>query len=129
MRLPRLMIPSKRSCLWRRATSGESAPRPHALFCEYDRSADFLLARFGDPEPADTIVIEPGIAVRLSRATHQPIGIEIADCAARFRKDPSTINQAFARELLARYGAAAELRFREAASRGSATPEPARHTP
>lgn len=77
---------------------------PTSLRFQYDQKNDLLFARFGSPEDADNVVIEPGVAVRISRRTNQPIAIEVVDCAARFHKQPSAITSAFARELLARYG-------------------------
>ena len=84
-----------------------TSPSDSSRICQYDQENDYLLARFGAPQEADNIVVEPGVAVRTSRTTHQPIAIEVADCAAKFRKDPSAITTAFARALLAQYGARA----------------------
>ena len=78
--------------------------RRSELYTNYDSDADFLLARFGTPTEADTVVADGDVAVRLSRETGEPVGIEVVDCAAKFQMDPSTITAAFARELLARYG-------------------------
>ena len=82
-----------------------------SLNFQYDQENDLLLARFGSPNDTDNVVIEPGIAVRMSRRTREPIAIEIVDCAAKFHKHPSTITPAFARELLARYGFEARRRL------------------
>jgi hypothetical protein len=74
------------------------------LHAAYDAEADLFLARFGSPVDADTVVVDGDIAVRLSRETGEPIGIEVVDCAAKFHKDPSMMTPAFARELMAHYG-------------------------
>ena len=87
------------------------------FFLKYDRDADLLLARFGTPDEADSISVEPDVTVRISRATNQPVGIEVVDCAAKFHKAPSAITEAFARELLARYGREAIIRLQRAAAR------------
>ncbi len=81
-----------------------SSSAPTSLNFQYDQKTDLLFARFGSPRDADNVVIEPGVVVRISRETKQPIAIEIVDCAERFHKQPSAVTPAFARELLARYG-------------------------
>lgn len=88
-----------------------------AFHCLYDREADLLTARFGSPEDADVVVVEPDVSVRISRMTNQPVAIEVIDCAARSHKDPSAITPAFGRELLARYGRIALARRAEAGLR------------
>ena len=98
------------------------------LHSSYDRDTDFLFARFGAPAEADTVVVDGDVAVRLSRETGQPIGIEVVDCAAKFRKHPSTITPAFARELLARYGQQARAILNERSARPVTELEPAPHT-
>jgi uncharacterized protein YuzE len=98
------------------------------LHTEYDSDADLLLARFGAPAEADTVVIDGDIAVRVSRETGQPVGIEVVDCAAKFRKDPSAITAAFARELLARYGHQASVILEERRRAPVVKLEPAQHT-
>ncbi len=99
------------------------------LHAEYDAEADLLLARFGAPAEADTVVVDGDVAVRLSRETGQPIGIEVVDCAAKFRKDASAITPAFARELLARYGHEARVILDERQGAPVTKLEPAQHTP
>ncbi|MDO8681844.1 MAG: hypothetical protein Q7R30_25320 [Acidobacteriota bacterium] len=98
------------------------------LHAEYDPKADLLLARFGAPAEADTVVIEGDVAVRLSRETGQPIGIEVVDCAAKFRKDPSAITAAFARELLASYGHKARVILEERRRSVTVTKSESAHT-
>jgi uncharacterized protein YuzE len=98
--------------------------RESQLHVHYDPATDLLMAHFGAPVEADTIVIDDDVAVRLSRATGQPIGIEVVDCAAKFGKP---VTPAFARELLARYGHEAR-EMREAARHPVTTLEPTQHT-
>lgn len=99
--------------------------RDHQLHVEYDHEADLLLARFGAPAEADTVVIDGDVAVRLSRETGQPIGIEVVDCAAKFRK---AVTPAFARELLAHYGHEASEMLEARRHAPVTTLEPAPHT-
>jgi hypothetical protein len=96
----------------------------HQLHIDYDPDIDLLLARFGVPAEADTVVIDGDIAVRLSRETRQPIGLEIVDCGARFQR---TITPAFVRELLARYGHEASVLL-EARRHTPVIAEPLQHT-
>jgi len=110
MKMDFLTSPAKR--FWARLTGCDMADvatstSDKSLICKYDRENDYLLARFGAPQDADNVVVEPGLAVRISRTTRQPIAIEVADCAARFHRDPSAITSPFARALLAQYGARA----------------------
>jgi hypothetical protein len=99
----------------------------HQLHVEYDADVDLLFARFGAPVDADTVVIDD-VAVRLSRATGQPIAIEVADCAAKFHKAPSAITPAFARELLARYGHKASVMLEDRRHGSVSKSEPLQHT-
>ena len=101
----------------------------HQLHTEYDAEVDLLLARFGSPAEADTVVIDEDVAVRLSRETGQPIGIAVVDCAAKFQKAPSAITAAFARELLARYGREARTILEQRRHATVTNLEPAPHTP
>ena len=99
----------------------------HQLHVEYDAEVDLLFARFGTPADADTVVVDD-VAVRLSRVTGQPIAIEVVDCAAKFHKDPSAITQAFARELLARYGHEASVMLADRRHAPVTKSEPLQHT-
>jgi uncharacterized protein YuzE len=90
------------------------------LQTKYDVDADLLFARFGPATEADTIVVDGDVAVRLSRETGEPVGIEVVDCAAKFRKPPAAITAAFARELLALYGQKAKALVDENRRRRSA---------
>jgi len=122
MKMDFFTSPTKR--LWARLTGCDTAglstsSSDSSLICKYDQENDCLLARFGVPQEADNIVVEPGVAVRISRTTFQPIAIEVTDCAAKFRKDPSAITTPFARALLAQYGARALQQL--AAARGRRT--------
>jgi uncharacterized protein YuzE len=98
------------------------------LHSDYDPEADLLVARFGAPVEADTVVVDGDVAVRVSRETGQPVGIEVVDCAAKFRKDPSAITVAFARELLARYGHEASMMLEERRRAPVTKLKPAQHT-
>jgi uncharacterized protein YuzE len=84
-----------------------------ALHFKYDEDADLLFARLGEPEVCDNVQVDDYVVVRLSRSTHQPVGIEVVGVSERFHKTPSAINRTFARQLLNEFGPAAQARLRK----------------
>lgn len=78
---------------------------------KYDEDADLLFARFGAPQPCDSVRVDDNVVVRVSRETHTPVAIEVFGVTARFQKDRSAINRSFARQLLADYGPEAASRL------------------
>lgn len=81
------------------------------LRLKYEPEYDLLSAWIGAPRVADVVEVEPGFCIRISRDTHQVIGLEVMGAAARFKKNASAIqNHTFVRSLLERYGRAALAR-------------------
>ena len=81
------------------------------IHIDYQADVDLLFAWIGDPQPAENIEVEPGLYVRVSPSTRQVIGIEVLDCAERFQRDPSTVDAAFAKQLIEVFTAPALERF------------------
>ena len=81
------------------------------LQCDYQPDVDLLYAWIGEPEAAENVEVEPGIYVRVSPSSRSVVGIEVLDCAARFHRDPSTVDSRFATSLIDRYRAAALEEF------------------
>jgi hypothetical protein len=75
---------------------------------KYEPQYDLLSAWIGAPQEADNVEIEPGLVIRISRASGRVVGLEVADVSARFSKDRATVQSpAFVRSLLDRYSKAA----------------------
>jgi hypothetical protein len=106
----------------------EQSPLGQRLFFKYEPETDLLFARFGEPTDADTVVVEPGVSVRISRTTGEAVAIEVLECAVRFSKPERAINAAFARQLLAEYGLAAIAHLLERRARRDAILETVLHT-
>lgn len=88
----------------------QTQPSNRAVRLEYEPEYDLLYVWVGPSEPADTVEVEPGVCVRLSRQDHRVIGLEILSAARRFNKDQRTVQTpAFAQSLLDRYGPLAAL--------------------
>jgi len=96
-----------------RPVHAETAPAHRGGFhFRYDEDADLLFARCGEPEPCDNVQVDDNVVVRVSRATHEPVGIEVIAVTERFNKDRGAITRGFARELLAQYGPSAAYKLR-----------------
>lgn len=81
------------------------------LTLKYEAEYDLLSVWVGAPQVADSVEVEPGLCVRVSRADHKVVGLEVVDAAARFNKDASVVrSQAFAQKLLNDYGRLALVR-------------------
>lgn len=109
-----LMRPAHRLLHWfgvERPVQTQQAPNRGFHF-RYDADGDLLLARLGEPEPCDNVQVDDNVVVRVSRETHDPVGIEVVAVSERFHKSPSAINRAFAKELLAQFGPEAASRVR-----------------
>src|SRR5687768_5647363 len=84
----------------------------NALRLKYESEYDLLSVWIGAPQPVDQIEVEPGVYVRISRAEHRPVGLEVIEAVSRLHTDPSTIQtDSFARELLKTYGRKAKAAF------------------
>lgn len=74
------------------------------LHLAYDSKDDLLMAWIGAPEVADSVEVEPGFAIRVSRESHRVVGLEVIDASVRFKRDASSLqNHSFVRSLLAKY--------------------------
>lgn len=74
---------------------------------DYSCAGDVLSAWIGKPQPCDEVAIADYIVVRISRETHQPVGIDVLSASERSGKWPGALNAAFARALLEQHGPAA----------------------
>lgn len=87
------------------------------LKLNYEPEYDLLSAWVGAPEVSESIEVEPGLVMRISRATGKAIGLEIMGAAERFHVDPMIFHdEVFARQLLERYGPPAEAEFASASA-------------
>ena len=73
---------------------------------DYSCSDDVLSAWIGTPQPCDKVVIDESIVIRISRETHQPVGIDVRS-ASRRSAWTGALNGSFARTLLEQHGPAA----------------------
>lgn len=89
--------------LVRRLFGVTSAPDANAFHLKYEPHADLMFAWIGQPRRAQNVEVEPGVYVRVLPDERRVIGIEILDCAARFHRSPTAINEDFAQELLREY--------------------------
>ena len=74
---------------------------------DYSCSDDVLSAWLGAPQPCDEVVVDDSIVIRISRQTHQPVGIDVRSASERSGKWPGALNGAFARAMLEQHGPAA----------------------
>lgn len=74
----------------------------HVQF-DYQPEVDLLFAWVGDPQPAENIEVEEGVYVRVLPNAKRVVGIEVLDCATRFRRSPESIDVNFAQHLLNEY--------------------------
>ena len=79
---------------------------------DYSCSDDVLSAWIGAPQPCDEIVVDGSIVIRISRQTHQPVGIHVRSASRRSGQWPGALNGAFARAMLEQHGAAAMKTWR-----------------
>jgi uncharacterized protein YuzE len=78
------------------------------LRLKYEPDYDLLSAWLGTPQVADSVEVEPGLLVRISRETGKVVGLEIVDVAARFDVDPSRVREeSFVQGLLRNYASKA----------------------
>ena len=87
----------------RRTTPDASA----TLQIDYRPDLDLLFAWVGDPEPARSVEVAPGVYVRVAPAGNRLLGIEILDCASRFSVAPTAVDAHFAQQKLSEFGAIA----------------------
>jgi hypothetical protein len=73
---------------------------------DYSCSDDVLSAWIGTPQPCDEVVVDESIIIRISRETHQPVGIDVRSASRRSRWT-GALNGSFARALLDHHGPAA----------------------
>lgn len=89
--------------------------RSSGMRLKYEPEYDLLSVWVGDPQPVDQIEVEPGVYVRVSRAGHEAVGLEVLEAASKFHRDEATLGSpAFARQLLAKYGPKATTAFHPA---------------
>ena len=74
---------------------------------DYSCAGDVLSAWIGESKLCDTVAVDDYIVVRISRETHQPVGIDVLSAAERSGMWPGALNAAFARALLEQHGPAA----------------------
>jgi uncharacterized protein YuzE len=77
------------------------------IHCDYQPDVDLLFAWIGEPKAAENIEVDEGIFVRVDPDTRTVVGIEVLDCAARFRKPPAAVDTQFAERLIEQYRQAA----------------------
>lgn len=78
---------------------------------DYSCGEDVLTAWVGMPQPCDEVRVDDSIVIRISRATHQPVGIKVRS-ASRLSKWTGALNGSVARALLERHGPAAVALWR-----------------
>ena len=78
-----------------------------ALQWDYSCAADVLSAWIGTPQPCDEVTVNDHIVVRISRETHQPVGIDVLSAAQRSGQWSGGLNGALAGALLEQHGPAA----------------------
>jgi hypothetical protein len=71
---------------------------------DYQADVDLLFAWIGQPEPARNVEVEPGVYVRVAPAGNRVLGLEILDCASRFKVDPTSLDKVFVEEKLQEFG-------------------------
>lgn len=67
---------------------------------DYQPEIDLLFAWIGEPQRAENVEVEPGVYIRVEPSQRRVVGIEVIDCAARFRREPATIDATFAKTLI-----------------------------
>jgi len=72
----------------------------------YNCSADVLSAWIGTPEPCDEVAVDDSVVIRISRKTHQPVGIDICFASRRIGWT-GTLDGSLARPSLQQPGPAA----------------------
>jgi hypothetical protein len=73
---------------------------------DYSCVEDVLTAWIGMPQPCDDIRVDESITIRVSRATHAPVGIQVR-AASRFSTWTGALNGSVANALLEQHGATA----------------------
>jgi len=75
-----------------------------ALQIDYDPDVDILYASIGPPRAATTVEIESySVFVRICPKSHQVVGIEIFDCAKKFKVTHDQITKSFVEDLITRF--------------------------
>lgn len=78
---------------------------------DYSCSADVLSAWIGTPQPCDEVVVDDSITIRISRATHQPVGVDVRSASTRSAWT-GALDGTLARALLEQHGPAAMTLWR-----------------
>jgi hypothetical protein len=86
------------------APSGRRGGAFDGLQWDYSCAGDVLSAWIGKPQPCDDVAVDGYIVVRISRETHQPVGIDVRAAAERSGRWPGALNAAYARALLELHG-------------------------
>jgi hypothetical protein len=73
---------------------------------DYSCSTDVLSAWIAMPQPCDEVVVDDCIIIRISRATRQPVGIDVRAASTRSAWT-GALDGALARRLLEQHGPAA----------------------
>lgn len=73
---------------------------------DYSCGEDVLSAWIGIPQPCDEVAVDDSIVIRISRETHQPVGIHVRSASRRCTWT-GALNGSFARALLDQHGPAA----------------------
>ena len=84
-------------------TVHDSSKEWKALHFDYQADIDLLFAWLGEPCAAENVEVEPGIYIRVSPVTREPVSIEVLDCAVRFQADSRKIDQGFAERIFNAY--------------------------
>ena len=85
-------------------TLNDSRSDRDGLQWDYSCADDVLSAWIGAPQPCDEVVVDGSIVIRISRRTHQPVGIDVRSASRRSGKWPGALNGAFARAMLEQHG-------------------------
>jgi hypothetical protein len=73
---------------------------------DYSCAGDVLSAWVGTPQPCDEVIVDESIVIRVSRETHQPVGISVRS-ASRLCTWTGALDGSVARAMLDRHGPAA----------------------
>ena len=79
---------------------------------DYSCASDVLSAWIGTPQLCDDVAVNDHIVVRISRETHEPVGIAVHAAARRSGQWTGALNGTFARALLEQHGPAALATWR-----------------
>lgn len=76
-----------------RQSSSDHSGRPsdQSVRLKYEPEYDLLSIWLGAPQPVDQVEVEPGVYVRVSRASHAPVGLEVIEALARLQTDSTAM--------------------------------------